>query len=102
MNDGRQTQQEDIEWPPSPSLPPPRRLEPEPLLIRVSVRMVAFIDAGVSVILSGLAYLRLPKGHNLPYWSDIVAEGLVPGLFLFGVHLWLRRAWTKRHMEESA
>jgi hypothetical protein len=71
----------------------------QPLIIRISVWMVALIDLAVSVFLSGLAYLRLHQIHHVTPWFDIVMEGLAPGSAMFGLHLWLRSRWPKRHTE---
>jgi hypothetical protein len=102
MNSDDKTVQGNIEWPPSPSLPPPSLPEPQPLIIRISVWMVALIDAGIIIFSSGLAYLRLHKSHHITPWFDIVMEGLAPGSLIFGVHLWLRYRWRKRHTDDAA
>lgn len=96
MSDKDKLQQEDGIWPPTPSLPPPMKLAPKPLVVRISVWLVVLIDFGVSSLLVGLAFLRLSMGHNTIHWADTVAEGLIPGILLFGVHLWVRHFFSKR------
>lgn len=67
-----------------------------PLLLRIPLWQVVFIDIGVCIFLSGAAYLRLRMEHHAIHWADIGAQGLIPGMAIFGVHLWLRRVLFAR------
>jgi len=96
MGNNHDPQQENTIWPPAPSLLPPQSPEPKPLLIRIPLWQVVFIDFGISLLLSGFAYLRLSMGHHAISWVDIAAEGLIPGVAIFGTHLWVRHVLLGR------
>lgn len=92
-----ETQQENTMWPPIPSLPPPERVKPKPLLARIPIWMIALIDIGVGIILCGLAYVRLWASRPLIHWDEVAAEGLISALTMFGAHLWVRHVLLKQN-----
>ena len=98
MSNNDNPQQENTVWPPAPSLLPPKPPEPKPpLLARISIWLVALIDIGGIIFLSGFAYLNLWVGHKAIHWVDIAADGLIPGMAIFVMHLWLRSVLLKRN-----
>jgi len=96
MNNNHDSQQEDIIWPPAPSMLPPKVPEPRPLLLRIPLWQVVLIDIGGCIFLSGAAYLRFSIEHRAIHWAEIAAEGFIPGIGIFVMHLWLRRVLFAR------
>ena len=100
MSNNYNPQQEDTVWPPAPSLLPPKPREPKPpFLARISIWLVVLIDIGGSIFISSFVYLDRSMGHHAIHWVDIAAEGLIPGMAIFVMHLWLRRNLLKRNSE---